>query len=561
MPTDGWPYPPNAARLALGKVDGGRLLALSTRALFLARLPAPIHREEWFQWLLTPDSRLDLDECVWYTDGSVLDPTAGIYAASGFATVVTTKLGTLVGVGFGAPPYWVDTAAAAEAWAIRHVLNSTALVPMIYTDCLSLVRTVEAGVSSATGADRRLARIWHDIAHVTDGDFQQLSNQLRWLPAHKSLDQALQLKASDGSRVTALDWRANRLVDAVAKRAASLSKTDSSILRFLDSARTLLAHKAAVLAQATFKANHCPTEVDDGHGGTKTVFKRDATPRPKDLPAATRPHKVPTASTWARKLPTVKCTSAPPDVSLVPQAANSASGQMGISQLMHGTIVSGPGDAGDFHLSWDSGGADGMTAQHGTTHLVGTQAHLVGNHACLDGTAFHLDGTHDTVVAQGNQAQGILDSAQGKLASISTPCPDVFLVGNQVGVNRLDETMDTPASSSSVTHSLYANVVVDTLVDTKGEDEAIAKLPAAQRINFSTDSGPSAQRTRASGDKQCIARRGATAARARNAEATVKLVQNIGDRAAANAPTARASATNRMEALRERIRARQLNPD
>ena len=280
VPSGGWQAMPTVARHANSRISGSRLLALSTRGLLIANLPIPAETDDWFEWLLEPDHRIDTDNCLWFTDGSLVDPLFAPFVSCGFAVIVLTKKGTLVGIGHGAPPSWVRTAAGSEAWALSFVVSTAAVVPTIFTDCLGLLHTVTAGVSTAIGADRVQARIWKLIAHHVDGDFSALLNQLIWLPAHKTLDQALQSCMSNGRPVTNMHWRANRLADMVAKGAAARGKHDWSIIRFLESARALVHYKAVTLAEATCVANNCPINQVTESGTERVVFARDAIGKP-----------------------------------------------------------------------------------------------------------------------------------------------------------------------------------------------------------------------------------------------------------------------------------------
>ena len=137
----------------------------------MLKLPVPPIEEGWFRWLLEPDARAELSSCKWFTDGSLLNPEAGHFVSCGYAVVVLSPLGTLLGVGIGKPPWWVRTSGGAEAWALRFVVSNNITVPPTYTDCLSLLHTADAGPAAATAASRPLARVWVDINHATEGNF------------------------------------------------------------------------------------------------------------------------------------------------------------------------------------------------------------------------------------------------------------------------------------------------------------------------------------------------------------------------------------------------------
>ena len=51
---------------------------------------------------------------------------------------------------------------------------------------------------------------------------------LRWMPAHTAEGSIGRVTTSDGTMLTALEWRANRLVDALAKSAAVPNRLQGS---------------------------------------------------------------------------------------------------------------------------------------------------------------------------------------------------------------------------------------------------------------------------------------------------------------------------------------------
>ena len=135
--------------------------------------------------------------------------------------MVVNSYGELIGYGRGAPPDWVRTAAAAEAWALLIALGIYPSPPRIATDCKGLVDTAARGKSRATSAKQPLARIWNSIAACMDDDLHQLPQKglIRWIPAHLT-ESAIGSTLPCGRKFSATDWRANRLADALAKSVA-----------------------------------------------------------------------------------------------------------------------------------------------------------------------------------------------------------------------------------------------------------------------------------------------------------------------------------------------------
>ena len=108
------------------------------------RLPCPAQeQQEWFQWLREPLE--NVDESIWYLDGSLLDGQWADYVAVGFAIVVVSRTRDLLAYGYGCPPQWCRTAAAAEAWALYTAVATCPLPPQMRTDCQALLTTIQNG--------------------------------------------------------------------------------------------------------------------------------------------------------------------------------------------------------------------------------------------------------------------------------------------------------------------------------------------------------------------------------------------------------------------------------
>ena len=185
-----------------------------------------------------------MDEAIWYFDGSMLDGKWKPFRSIGFGIVVATREGDLLAYGQGSPPSWCKTAVAAEAWALQMVLRLCPVPLAMRTDCLSLLHTLERGTKNATASSKHLARIWQMIAHATDGDLQQLarSERLVWMPAHQTLQAVGERKLSSGERLSFVDWRANRLADALAKASASENRISLAQRKLLTSAAPAVKH-------------------------------------------------------------------------------------------------------------------------------------------------------------------------------------------------------------------------------------------------------------------------------------------------------------------------------
>jgi hypothetical protein len=154
--------------------------------------------------------------------------------------------------------------------------------PDMRTDCQA---TAEAGLARATSASRPLARLWAQI-----GDITRLveARKLVWMPAHQTVAAIGNRTLSNGKEMSVADWRANRLVDALAKRAAASRQAPLAITRLLTSGRSAVRHAAALLGQVTHAANNCVMDCALPDGSVVQRICRDAQPpcfkkkRPRD---------------------------------------------------------------------------------------------------------------------------------------------------------------------------------------------------------------------------------------------------------------------------------------
>jgi len=128
------------------------------------------------------------------------------------------------------------------------------------------------------------------IAAALDGDLQSLagssssghsSGRLVWMPAHQTLAAVGERKLSSGQRLSHVDWRANRLVDALAKISAGEVSAMDSVRKLLDSAAAAAKHAAMLLGRVTHAANNHLVEVVGEDGCTSMRKVRDAIDAPR----------------------------------------------------------------------------------------------------------------------------------------------------------------------------------------------------------------------------------------------------------------------------------------
>ena len=157
-------------------------------------------------------------------------------------------------------------------------LAQSAFPLQLRTDCQSLPTIASEGAAQATGASRPLARIWKLIAALLDGCIESVieSGLLVWMPAHQALNAIGEKTLSNGKLLTGVDWRANRLVDALAKNAAATVRAPREVRCLLESGKAAVKHAAAMLAVVTHCANNhkVPVQRPDGTWGTRVT--RDA---------------------------------------------------------------------------------------------------------------------------------------------------------------------------------------------------------------------------------------------------------------------------------------------
>ena len=210
---------------------------------------------------------------------------------TGFGLAVVCKEGHLLAYGMGWPPTWCSTAAAAEAWALQVALTQCPFPPQLRTDCMALLTTARYGTTKATHHSKPLARVWRLIADTIDLDISALllGNKLAWVPAHQTLKAVGEVKLSNGCRLSIVDWRANRLVDKLAKVAAEELQRPRSTLQLLASAEAASAHAACLLGIVTFAANNCIEETCNADGTIARKVLRDSADRPRAKRARSAP--------------------------------------------------------------------------------------------------------------------------------------------------------------------------------------------------------------------------------------------------------------------------------
>ena len=156
-----------------------------------------------------------------FIDGSLFDESRRWARRTGFGIFVVSFEGSLLAFGKGTPPQWVHDSAGAELWSFYVVTSMSLFLPHVVTDCKGIGDGLSGSPSYVTGPKRALARVWQMVVHALDGNFASATDLVTWMPAHGPASSIGHAKDSRGRLVDAIMWRANRLVDLLAKSATA----------------------------------------------------------------------------------------------------------------------------------------------------------------------------------------------------------------------------------------------------------------------------------------------------------------------------------------------------
>ncbi len=246
-PHGGWPGAPLECNKVVQLLGHDRHEILKTRGLFAMKVRVPGRPQGGtFSWIW-PMPLQPPDDLIWLIDGSLFDESRRFARRTGFGIAMVTPQGSLVAFGLGVPPLWVIDASGAELWAYFQVLCLTLFSPTVVTDCLGILDALKAGVAAAMGPKKSLARTWAMVAHSLDGDFALAASLVTWMPSHESAQAIGRARDSNGRPISALMWRANRLVDVLAKKAAAAQRLPRWVTRTVEYGARLTQHHAARL--------------------------------------------------------------------------------------------------------------------------------------------------------------------------------------------------------------------------------------------------------------------------------------------------------------------------
>ncbi len=236
--------------------DRTRNLLAWTRGLVAMPLAPDMNRtvEGSFQWDVQPADTVVSG--TFYTDGSVFDRELGECASVGWSFVVVDDEGVVTAAASGLAPCWVREINGAEAWALRvaaiHALPGATFV----TDSRNCLAALSRGVRHATSPRNKLARVWRQVFGCFDDADSAAS--LVWMPAHRSRSDVGKAVKSDGSFVTERDWLGNARADALAKAAARGARAPLAYRAECKALEDVLRKVAMHLGWSTWAASNCP---------------------------------------------------------------------------------------------------------------------------------------------------------------------------------------------------------------------------------------------------------------------------------------------------------------
>ncbi len=210
--------------------------------------------EGTFHWSETPPRDEMQLQATFYADGSAFEGKDRKMRRLGWSFVAIDPNGQVVAAASGVPPPWIDSVAAAEAWALVQAASTALPGSTFKTDCQSILKAVRSGRAKATAHDRPLARVMGILLAQFDGP-DEVAN-LVWLPGHSSKADVGRAELSDGSRLTTIDLVSNARADRLAKAAAAAWRLPPQ-QRAAVAAHRILVHRLAMhIGKITWAANH-----------------------------------------------------------------------------------------------------------------------------------------------------------------------------------------------------------------------------------------------------------------------------------------------------------------
>ena len=130
------------------------------------------------------------------------------------------------------------------------------------------------------------------IGVMLDNDYSQpLRRGMCCMRAHGAAHTICVAVKSDGVPVSALDWRANRLIDALAKAATSDSRISAGAIRLVGNADAAAEYVAGLAGATARAANTCVQHTMRDDGSLARTVCRDSRPQgPAIVPLVGKPY-------------------------------------------------------------------------------------------------------------------------------------------------------------------------------------------------------------------------------------------------------------------------------
>ena len=225
-------------------------------------------KEDTFLWVQRPPEG-GADGTV-YVDGSRIDgevSLAGLCARHGWAVAVFNSEGELQASAKGRPPSWAPGIHGAELWGLLMASRIADPWAVIKVDCLSVQQGAQRGQNWASAPDRKLARAWAPLAAALEDNAERVV----WMPAHCTESHIGLKRLSNGEFLTAIDHKANGLVDKLAKEAARADRLSEQQRKIVSDLSDKVSAIAKWLGQVTHLANSMPDPAWDGSGMQKKL--------------------------------------------------------------------------------------------------------------------------------------------------------------------------------------------------------------------------------------------------------------------------------------------------
>ncbi len=250
-----------------------------------------------FVWKLAPAVHCEPFRATMYTDASAIDAKHVQLRRFAWAFTAVDDSGEVIAEASGVPPPWVESIAAAEAWAIHAAASAAAPGSAFITDCATVANLLRAGRCRATAPTCKLARVMMRLFTIFDspGD----AGSVIWMPAHTTSAHVGRSVKSDGSVLTRADQLHNERADAMAKAAVKLVRARPCDRAAVIATEMVTASIATNVGRMTWAANNRPDPphrdaAPPARAPWRHLQSQAGSVAPVGRPARARPERPPT---------------------------------------------------------------------------------------------------------------------------------------------------------------------------------------------------------------------------------------------------------------------------